>query len=178
MGCTMKNLKLERVLLVAGAQNTGKSTQLRSMFLDPRFGSNSRIPDARRVAATYRLSAHRNLYLRLTSPHEYGDELDGFLDKIAGQIGQGRWNFACAVQVNAENNMPPLVDVVPALATRFKPERIRVALLSPDRHGVLLKNSADLVDSLWSTPTVEVVFIDARSRDRNGLLLADTFDFS
>ncbi len=169
---------IERVLLVAGAQDTGKSTQLRSMFQDPRFGTGCQIPTSRNVPETYALSPHRSLYLRLTSPHEWGETLTEFLDKMEVKSADGRWVVASAVQVDAGNKMPALVDVVPALDKRFSPERIRVALLSPDRHGTTLTGAQAIVDTLWKIPGCEVLFIDSRTRDRNGLLLADTFDFS
>ena len=47
---------IERVLLVAGAQNTGKSVQIRSMFLDPRLGTRGEIPRARNLPNVHELS--------------------------------------------------------------------------------------------------------------------------
>ena len=170
---------IERVLLVAGAQNTGKSTQLRAMFRDPRLGTQGAVPEARNVAATYALSPSRHLYLRLTSPHEMGDTLDGFLTKIASKAARGRWCVASAVQVDAARKMPELATAVRALNERFAPERIRIALLSPDRHGVNLSKINGVINELYAAaPVVEIICIDARTRMRNGLLLADTFDFA
>ncbi len=172
-------LLIERVLLVAGAQNAGKSTQLRSMFVDPRFGTGGDIPDGRNLRNTYLLSPFRHLYLRLTSPHERQETLDVFLNKIQTNTGgQGRWNVASAVQINAANNMPDLQNIVAAIATRFSPECIRVAILSPDRHGTVLPNAAQLMQDLQAVQSCETLCIDARSRNHNGLLLADTFDFA
>src|SRR5688572_32338959 len=99
----MKSLqRFERILLVAGDQNSGKSTQLRAMFLDPRFGTNGH----GRVPETYQLSPNRCLYLRLSSPQEMKQTPSNFLNKIqkkiqakAGKLGESRWNFACAMQV-------------------------------------------------------------------------------
>ena len=91
----MQEARLERILLIAGAQNTGKSVQLRSMFLDPRFGTGGQVPDARNLPNVYALSPFRRLYLRLTSPHEAGESLDRFLEKIEEQTdGHYRWNVA------------------------------------------------------------------------------------
>ena len=169
---------IERVLLVAGAPNAGKSVQLRSMFRDPRFGTSGDIPGARNLAETYALSPFRSLYLRLTSPHERGETLKGFLQKIATKTVFGRWNVASAVQIDAANSMPDLVKVVDAIDSRFSPERIRVVLLSPDQHGVLLASATAVMAAFHRNKVCEVICIDARSRDSNGLLLADTFDFA
>ena len=170
---------IERVLLVAGAQNTGKSVQLRSMFLDPRLGTSGQIPEARNLPNIYALSPFRRLYLRLTSPHEAGETLDRFLEKIEENThGRYRWNVASAVQIHPTENMPDLSDLVAALDERFSPERIRVAILSPDRHGDVLADAPALMQALQAVPSCETLCIDARCRNCNGLLLADTFDFA
>ena len=52
---------IERVLLVAGAPNSGKSVQLRSMFIDPRLGTDGEIPRARNLRNTHTLSSCRRL---------------------------------------------------------------------------------------------------------------------
>lgn len=170
---------IERILLVAGAQNTGKSVQLRSMFLDPRLGTHGQVPEARNLPNIYWLSPFRRLYLRLTSPHEMKETLRDFLNKIEENTGGFyRWNVASAIQVDAAENMPDLIDIVTALDGRFSPERIRVAILSPDRHGNMLDEVAELMEALQQVSSCETFCIDARSRDRNGLLLADTFDFA
>jgi hypothetical protein len=174
----MTSLYIERLLLVVGAQNTGKSTQLRSMFLDPRFGTSSQIPLARNVAQTQYLSTSRRLYLRLTSPHEAGETLSQYLNKIAQRTASGRWCVASAVQINPARQMPALPEVVKALAARFAPERIRIAILSPDRHAATLPGASQLVDDLWRIRHCEPFCLDARSRTANGLMLADTFDFA
>ena len=73
--------------------------------------------------------------------------------------------------------MPNLSDVVNALEERFHPERIRITILSPDRHGNMLAEAPELMQQLHEVESCEVFCIDARSRNRNGLFLADTFDF-
>lgn len=172
-------LLVERVLLVAGAPNTGKSTQLRAMFCDPRLGTAGKAPVARNLANTHALSPYRRLYLRLMSPHEAGETLGEFLDKIAAKTIAGRWCVASAVQLEAARRMPDLPTVIAAIHKRFSPERIRIALLSPDRHDVLLADADKHLAALREAAEVaEVMCVDARTREGNGLLLADTFDFA
>ena len=170
---------IERVLLVAGAPNAGKSVQMRSMFQDPRFGRGGEIPTNPNLPNTFSISPFRRLYLRLTSPHEAEEDLERFLEKIEENTREPfRWNVASAVQINAANNMPNIIDIVTALEERFSPERIRVAILSPDRHGNLLPETLTLLPQIHEIPSCETMCIDARSRVGNGLLLADTFDFA
>ena len=61
---------VERALFLIGDQSTGKSTQLRSMFLDQRLGKMGQIPSDHNLMESYPLSNGRRLYLRLSSPHE------------------------------------------------------------------------------------------------------------
>src|SRR5271165_1254485 len=149
----MPSYYFERALFIVGEQNSGKSTQLRSMFRDVRLGTDGNIPAAANLAEMYRLSNERCLYIRLTSPHERGEwierrpdeEADNFLDKTEEKIVAStshvgrRWNFACPLQPHAANHMPDVVETVRAFVGRFHPERTRVLFLSPDRHGELLQ---------------------------------------
>jgi hypothetical protein len=183
----------ERALFIVGEQNSGKSTQLRSMFRDARLGTDGVIPSAANLREMYRLSNERSLYIRLSSPHERKEYIgrrpnegaDNFLDKTAEKIAAGtphagkRWNFACPLQPHSANYMPNVVETVRAFVGRFDPERTRVLFLSPDRHGDLLQGGhLPLVDSLRLIPSVEVAWVDARERTLNGLLIADVFEFT
>jgi GTPase Era involved in 16S rRNA processing len=60
----MKKYYFERALFIVGKPNSGKSTQLKSMFRDVRFGTNSRIPPTRSIKEVYRLSNERALHIR------------------------------------------------------------------------------------------------------------------
>jgi hypothetical protein len=189
----MRPYHFERALFVVGEPNSGKSTQLRSMFRDIRLGTEGEIPTERNLSEFYRLSNERCLYLRLTSPHEMKESIRkkrraraNFLDKTAAKIESNtprlgrRWNFAGALQPHEENHMPNLVFTCRAFVRYFNPERMRIVFLSPDRHGEYLQERGHeaLVDGLSHIPTVELCWIDARDRTANGLLLADFFDFT
>ena len=170
---------IERVLLVAGRRNTGKSTQLRAMFRDPRLGNAGEVLTKRNPLKRYRLSPDRRLYLRLRSPHESDKTLEEFMDEIAAKTIAGRWCVASAVQIEAAGRMPGLPTVVAAIHERFSPERIRIVLLSPDQRGDPLADAnRHLADLRGAAEVAEVMCVDARTREGNGLLLADTFDFA
>lgn len=176
---------VERALFVIGDQDTGKSTQLRSMFLDWRLGNGGVVPTARNVQNAYALSNERWLYLRLTSPHEAGETTNRFLNKCAAAMQANgllarRWNFSGPLQPTGTGSLPAAPDVVEAFAKRFVPERIRIAILNPDRHGNWMPK-VDLLaitDAFRNLPATEVVAVDATSRTANGLMYADFFDFT
>jgi hypothetical protein len=176
-------LLLERALFIVAPQDSGKSTQLRSIFLDRRFGTSGEVPkssDKPNLPDTYHISNERRLYLRLTSPHEYGENPKEFFEKTREKMISGRWCFVCPFQPEAFKRMPDVVKSVRLFADAFEPERIRVLFLSPNRHGVELGDftDRDLTDELIQLDHVEVGCIDARRREANGLFLADFFDFT
>jgi hypothetical protein len=171
---------LERILFVVGKQNTGKSTQLRSLFVDPRLGTNRRIPRDRKVPESYDLGLDRSLYLRLTSPHERRETMGQFLSKIEQRTSVGRWCAALAIQPNAAHRMPDAIETVRAVIRRFQPESVRVCVLSPDRHGTMYDSQElkRLFRRLWQLGNVECHCLDARGRTANGRLLAGYFDYT
>ena len=177
---------VERALFIIGDQETGKSTQLRSMFRDWRFGKMGEIPGDRNIPNTYPLSNERWLYLRLTSPHESNENLGEFLDKCDENMQSWgsyarRWNFVGALQVSALNNMQEGPEkVIDAFINHFKPERVRVVILSPDRLGCELNRQVirNLTKELRALPGCETMTVDATSRRGNGLMYADFFDFT
>lgn len=130
----------------------------------------------------YYLSNERRLYLRLTSPHESNEDLKGFFAKTKKKMPDGgRWCFAAPLQPAAYKKMPDAVSTIDAFVRHFAPERVRVALLFPNHVGgrdLNWENGQDLSADLLAIKQVEVMRIDARQRDRNGLLLADFFDFT
>lgn len=178
------NTYVERALFVVAPRNFGKSTTLRSLFVDHRFGTAGEIPTAPNLPDDYRLSSERNLYLRLTSPHEANESLNEFLAKTKAKMAGGRWCFAGPLHPDAYKRMPDSVATVAAFVQAFGPERVRVALLHPNyRDGALSEffsdGARDLISDLHLIDDrVEVLCIDARVRGRNGRLLADFFDFS
>lgn len=178
------SIHLERALFVVAPQDSGKSTTLRSLFRDRRLGTGGEPPPSsaqRRLSEIYWLSNERRLYLRLTSPHEYDESIDEFIEKTKGKMEPGRWCFAGPLQPDAFRKMPDVVETVNAFIAAFSPERVRVAFLSPNRHGATVGDfvlGRDLVDELLAVPTVEVLCVDGRRRNVHGLLLADFFDFT
>lgn len=182
-----KRAHLERVLLVCGGQNAGKSRLLRTMFVDPRLGTNCTIPTSPKIKLA-RLSRERGLYVRCTSPHEYGDTVDTFFQKIDRAMERAWWQFwrlniACAMQPAAANSMPDVVTVCREFRRRLNPERVRLIQIEPrqdNSQGSLLSHAE--VDQLRSLE-VEVTTVDGRRSSRasqhpNGLFLADFFDFT
>jgi hypothetical protein len=176
---------LERALFVVAGRHRGKSTQLRGMFLDARLGNDGVIPRERKLKDFHRLTNERFLYLRLSSPHELKESLKEFLrktrDKVEGAKTEWgrRWNFACALQTDASNKMPDVVESVKLFVHHFEPERVRVVFLNPDRNNDFLPEDVVLRLSrrLRRIPSVEVCWIDARGARANGLMLADFFAF-
>ena len=175
---------IERALFLMGAQNTGKSTQLRSMFLDPRLGNAGQIPDAHNLPNSYRLSAHRSPYLRLSSPHELDEDTQGFLEKSEYEMSPGpearRWNFAGALQIDGTAKLPDGCKVIEAFVQAFSPERVRAAILSPSWWGEPIEwiRIGSLTEQLRTNADCEVIIVDATHRTANGLMFADFFDFS
>lgn len=175
---------LERALFVVAPQDSGKSTTLRSLFLDRRLGTDGVPPPSKtqpRLDETYHLSNERRLYLRLSSPHEAGETPTEFIRKTRGKMDDGRWCYAGPFQPNKLNKMPDVVASVQAFARAFGPERIRVAFLSPQRKGLTMDTfvpGRDLTKELLAIPKVEVMCLDGRERNKNGLLLSDFFDFT
>ncbi|MBK8817040.1 MAG: hypothetical protein IPN42_16715 [Methylococcaceae bacterium] len=177
-------IHLERVLFVVAPRDSGKSTTLRSLFKDRRFGTEGEVPtsEQRRLNDVYWISNERRLYLRLTSPHEYDESVKEFIEKSRKKMMSGRWCFACPLQPDAYKRMPDVVETVRRVIEVFKPERTRVAFLSPNRHGSIWVQDflpdRDLLEELLSIGCVEVMCIDSRQLSVNGLLLADYFDFT
>lgn len=177
---------VERILLICGKQNAGKSRLLRQMLGDPRLGGL--VPERGRIA-NRALSRERCLAARATSPHEAGHSPSQFHDliakafRLAEEDGYRRLNYVSAVQPNAANAMPNIVGVCGALIKAFNPERIRVVQLAPDQlcsfDSQLTPESVSKLRDL----DVEVLAIDARRSEYkaepgNIRILADFFDFS
>lgn len=176
---------VERALFILGDRNTGKSTQLRSLFLDRRFGKNGVIPTERKPPETYYISNERRLYLRLTSPHEYGESLSEFLDKCEDRMWTSgreisRWNFVGPLQiVSRQKIIPDGIVVIKEFMDRFKPERVRAVILSPNRSGEFMECNTllNLLDEMHRM-NCEVILTDAQTSDKNGLIYSDFFDFT
>ena len=168
-------LIIERALFVFAPRDSGKSTQLRSIFRDHRFGTNGHVTpgsESRKLGETYYISSERCLYLRFTSPHEVGESPSEFLKKTYRKMVSGRWCFACPFQPEAFRRMPEVVKSVALFVKAFHPERVRVVFLSPTRHGVEIEEflpGRDVRAELLRIDPVEVACIDGRYREANGL---------
>ena len=169
---------VERALFLVGRQDTGKSTQMRSMFLDKRFGTAGQVP-LKSGPRKVHLSGERTLLLRKNSPHEKGDDLKSYLDSIDGDMGLGRWCIAASLHPQESTYMPAADEVVASFGKRFRPERTRVCILSPIKTGAVLPDrlTGPLRKRLHALGS-EVLTIDASRKTANGLMLADFFDFT
>jgi hypothetical protein len=180
---------MERALFVIGKQNAGKSKLLRYMFIDPRFGTFGNIP-YEKIIKLISLSRDRCLHVRCTSPHERGETIDEFFDKLDRTMERAfdmywRFNFACALQPRAANNMPDTVTTLKKFQMRFEPERIRVIQINPRQDEDETKIdmlSDDEVDELRNMG-IEMAIVDGRRSSAsnqypNGFFLADFFDFN
>lgn len=179
--------QIERMLFVVGERDAGKSTTLRSMFVDPRLGSKGVVPTmAQRRIRLIALSRERCLFLRLTSPHETGQNVEQFLSRLdvarrrAARLGFRRFNVACAMQPFAANAMPDIVSVCRSVRHYVDPERMRVVLIDPRQDGVPGPQlSRTNIDHLRQNK-VELVWIHGShglTQYPNGFVLADFFDF-
>ncbi|WP_374375998.1 hypothetical protein [Dongia sp.] len=91
-----------------------------------------------------------------------------------------RWNFAGALQISATTKIPAADEVVAGFSKYFRPERIRVVLLSPNSRGNHLPQGiwTALTSKLNLIPEVEIVTVDASKKNANGLIYSDFFDFT
>lgn len=183
---TSNNLPhVERVQFVVGEQDAGKSTELRSMFVDPRFGTKGVVPTEKRLKLVT-LSRERCLFIRLTSPHERKETIGDFFGTIArarkraARFGFRRFNVSCALQPFAANLMPDLLEVCSEVRTQLNPERTRVVIIDPRQDGQNGANIPRTTIQKLHTQAVELIKIDgkhSRHNYPNGLVLADFFDF-
>ncbi|HEV2682734.1 MAG TPA: hypothetical protein VGV14_19705 [Rhodanobacter sp.] len=175
-------LYVERALFVIAPRHFGKSTTLRSMFRDDRFHTEGKVPTKLKLPDDYAIGHDRRLYLRLTSPHESDETLPDFIAKTRGKMPGGRWCFAGPLHPGSFKQMPDAMTTIGAFIKAFEPERVRVAILCPNHQGVDVDGflpGRDLLADMHSIDDrVEVMSLDVRKRNTNGLVLADFFDFT
>ena len=163
---------IERILLVVGHPNAGKSYQLRHMFSDPRLGGK---PLKGTPKAYYEVAPGRYATVRIMSSHESKDTLDKFLFKIKADTARfpnARWLVGRALHVNPNRYMPALDHIVTAVENELSPGRIKIVVLSPDYQGGSVGSEfSELARTLEeSISSCEVHYINARQDQ--GLCLA------
>lgn len=172
--------------------NAGKSYLLRNMYNDPRFGEDGHVPLGQghiRIPPV-KLSSARQLFVRLSSPHEMNETLSQFFDGIE-RFAQRAWkdgfrfNLACAVQPRAAKKTPDIITICGELKRSFMPERIRIVQIDPRQDGEAANGAlltAGELRRLWSIDNniIEIATIsgDRRGQAMNGWFLADYFDFT
>jgi hypothetical protein len=178
-------MHFERLLLVSGDSNAGKSTLMRSLISAATFSFKR--PTTRGRLASVPLSAERCLFVRVSSPHESGltqKQFFQFIDnemKRAKRMGYTRFNFASALQQGPLKGVP-LEQLCRQIQQYFGPERIRLIHLYPTQVKTHQALGLPVVNNLWRKG-VEVATIDSRIRTKRatesaGYLLADFFDFT
>ncbi len=179
-----KNIYFERALFILGDSDSGKSIQLRSMFLDWRLGTTGKIPTTNNIRDSYPLSNERWLHIRLSSPHESGQRtIEDYLRRCENVMKRKhaarRWNFAGALQIRTTKKISVGPnEVIGHFKNKFNPERVRAIILSPDCNNNIM-NSGQLKNLTLSLHLIgcEVCIVDATDRIANGLIYADFFDF-
>lgn len=176
----------ERALFICAPPGCGKSTQLRSVTRDMRLGYQGKVfspEEKRKLLDIYPLSNERWLYLKLSSPHESKQSPTEFHNLIHSKLKKvRRGNFMGAMQPDSRNKMPDIVQCCSNFVQEFNPERLRVVFLSPTHNKMDLASYSqgrDFVAELHSLgKKIEVLAVDGRSRNLNGLIYADFFDFT
>lgn len=183
-------LYVERVLLVCGLPDAGKSHLLRWMLADRRLQG---VYPTAAVPKPTPLSNERCLVGRLMSPHEknHGSEtLSEFIAEMERQLlairrkGFRRLNYFLPVQPKATANMPDPAGICAAIKRRFDPERLRVVQLDTRQNAASSGLVSSAVEQGLRNLSVEYLTIDARLQTDgeayvgNRRVLADWFDFS
>lgn len=180
--------RMERALFVLGKQNSGKTRRIRNMYADVRMGRDGKVPQKKQTRfPTVYLSNERRLYVRVQSPQEAGDTLAKFFKKIDAATKRdgptARWNTVCAMQWDPGRNIGDGLNVIGHFIRKYKPERVRVAVLHPPARlwAEMTSNERDRcqkgIRALERAGTI-VEQLMVPGRGRNGLLLSDFFDFT
>ena len=157
---------IERILLVAGESNAGKSHQLRDMFRDQRLGGRP-LPPQGRPRAYYEITTGRYAHMRISSPHETQGTLDDYWSRVekatTARFPDVNWLVAFSTRIREQGRgtqyVPALDEVIPAVQRRLDPECIIVVALSPDYLGREIGGM--LMQRVEALPTHEVVYRDA-----------------
>lgn len=143
-------LVLERVSLICGLQDSGKSFLMRRMLEHQILGG---VSHGRGPVRPRQLSEKRVLIVKLSSPHEAGWDLEVYISWLKRVIQRQLWEgFTCVSFVGAIHpveygNMPDIFVTCSRIFKDFKPKVMRVTELAPDQwgrtQGVVKKNEVD-----------------------------------
>lgn len=161
-------MTLNRILLVCGQQNAGKSYLIRRTLEDVRLGGGGSVSLTDRGRPRLQKTvAERWLVTLLSSPHEYGDTPKSYHERIKTRCVQAcrhssaGIDLVSAIQPNPFKNMPDIAHVCAGLIGAFSPAQIRVAVLDPDQHGAHSTAISAAQQNSLTELGVSVIFLDA-----------------
>lgn len=129
-------MNIDTLVMLAGDQNAGKSNQLRTIFEEPElYKFYGGYPQSSNIKRYYQVDPGMELFLRLSSWHEKGDDYQ----KVKRDIRRNHWDKTrrYKVLVPAQVTATPKLVAAELLFQRilhdFQVRRAFIVWLSPDR---------------------------------------------